>query len=83
MSSQPTPPHRGFSLKAREILLDPPGAATMQEQAKLTKIDSDSDVRKLFQSGFAIFRRSDSQSTQQSGRSDSTEGAVPDLDRNP
>uniref|UniRef100_A0A1I7YY33 Kinesin motor domain-containing protein n=1 Tax=Steinernema glaseri TaxID=37863 RepID=A0A1I7YY33_9BILA len=79
MSSQST--HRGFSMKAREVLLDPPGTATMQEQqAKLrrllgpgvgtgmcylAKIESDGELRRTFQNGSAFRTSADSQSDQE------------------
>ncbi|KAK0408038.1 hypothetical protein QR680_003741 [Steinernema hermaphroditum] len=60
MSTQSTPAmptHRGFSSKAREILLDPPGTSTMQQQqAKLAKMDGS-------------FRRTDSVGSQKSNSS--------------
>uniref|UniRef100_A0A1I7Z0D6 Uncharacterized protein n=1 Tax=Steinernema glaseri TaxID=37863 RepID=A0A1I7Z0D6_9BILA len=65
-------------MKAREILLDPPGGSTVQEQqAKLVaKTDSDGDMRRTFLKG--ILRRSDSQSTQNSRASYRTESTDSD-----
>ncbi|KAK0408039.1 hypothetical protein QR680_003741 [Steinernema hermaphroditum] len=80
MSTQSTPAmptHRGFSSKAREILLDPPGTSTMQQQqAKLGNIQESPSraphsLRRLF--GLAkmdgSFRRTDSVGSQKSNSS--------------
>ncbi|KAK0408041.1 hypothetical protein QR680_003742 [Steinernema hermaphroditum] len=86
MSTQSTPAmptHRGFSTKAREVLLDSPNSVSMQEQqAKLPKIESDGDVRKGFFNGCPAFRNStDSQSAQKPGSSGSKPSGSKSLDK--
>ncbi|TKR69695.1 hypothetical protein L596_021820 [Steinernema carpocapsae] len=61
------PTHHGFSAKAREILLDPPGTSTMQQQqAKLAKCQTEGELRRAILNGCAALKRTDSQSTQKS-----------------